>query len=364
MPSKPPKVANASVAERRLSQTFAITEGQEADLDAVILSRDSIDPDPDQPRVFFDEEKLRELGEDLRQHSLQPLQPLIVRPHPRRDGRFMIVAGERRWRAAGQDFGDVERLRCTLRDLSEVHVALIQGAENDKREDTSVIAKGRNYNRIKNAIGLTWKEVGERVTASEQTVLRHVRLLRLPRDVQDFMEKNSLSEKHGRAFLTLQESGNGKSGPDLSSEKPNANHKKLMRNIEDGGARGHVVSGEDSIKLASEYVEKKPQSDKESVEEQATILREKNNATPAATAPAINRRPETEAPDAVAAAGVLPVGDLEMVDAALDETLTVLREWMRGLSVEQENRVTREHFQIVQHIREARKALARLKENK
>ena len=385
MPRNTPKAANASVAESRLSNAFAITEGQEADLDAVILSRDSIDPDPDQPRVFFDEAKLRELGEDLRQHALQPLQPLIVRPHPLREGRFMIVAGERRWRAAGWEFGDIERLRCTLRNLNEEQVALIQGAENDKREDTSVIAKGRNYNRVKNASGLTWAEVGLRVGASEQTVLRHVRLLRLPRDVQDFIEKNALSEKHGRAFLWLQESGTGVSGPDLSKEKPNKNHRRLMANITDAIARGKVVSGDQAILLSKDYVDRMPQphddarnaryqeEEQKRVEEQAAILREKNRAAlesgdvSAQSAPLqlVKDGDPPTTPPAAPAAGLstaLPTDDVSLADKALDNALIVLKDWMRHLSVEHENQVTADYKRALEHIKEARRALKRIVE--
>ena len=387
MPRQPPKVANASVAESRLSNTFAITEGQEADLDAVILPRDLIDPDPDQPRIFFDEEALRELGHDLRQHHLKPLQAIIVRPHPRREGRFMIVAGERRWRAAGQEYGDVERLRCTLRSLTEQQIALIQGAENDKRKDTSVIAKGRNYNRIKNGGNLTWNEVGQRVGKTENTVLRHVRLLRLPRAVQNFMEKNQLSEKHGRAFLNLQPSGNGVSGPDLSGEAPNKNHKRLMNNIRDTIERGRPMPGDEAIQLAGEYVCKTPEPHdderhslyaalhKKNVEEEAAKLRDKNRAAlksgdvSAQSAPlrvVKDGEPLPPAPQPVAAPvatpAPLPLGDLLGADDQLAQTLELLREWVNSLPTGAGERVGKEYTLAVGHIKEARRALEKLRE--
>ena len=160
---------------------------------------DLIDPNPFQPRTTFDDAALNDLAESIKARGI--LQPMLVRPNPDQDGRFQIVAGERRWRAAAlAGLHDVPVIVRTLSDIDSAAVALI---ENLQRENLNPIEEAEGYHRLIEHFGLTHEALGLAVSKSRAHVGNIVRLLSLPAPVRDEVRKGALSLGHARAMLTL-----------------------------------------------------------------------------------------------------------------------------------------------------------------
>jgi ParB family chromosome partitioning protein len=170
-------------------------EPAEDDIDLREIPVDLIAPNPRQPRRHFDEATLAALAESVRQRGV--LQPVLVRPVA--GGTYELVAGERRWRAAG--LAGLETLPALIRardDAQALEVALI---ENMAREDLNPVEEARACAALVEELGLTREEVGRRVGRSRVAVSNLVRLLDLPDEVLALLEQGELSEGHGRALL-------------------------------------------------------------------------------------------------------------------------------------------------------------------
>lgn len=151
-------------------------------------------PSPFQPRKRFNEEQLDELAGSIREMGL--IQPLIVRPV---NGKFELIAGERRWRA------------CTKLQLTEVPVVTRQAEDNDilamalieniQREDLDPIEEAEAFSRLAIDLGLTQEEIARRVSKSRAAVANKMRLLDLDRDVQALVSQKHLSTGHAKALL-------------------------------------------------------------------------------------------------------------------------------------------------------------------
>jgi ParB family chromosome partitioning protein len=156
-----------------------------------------IAPNPNQPRRSFDEESLLALAESIRSRGV--LQPVLVRPLI--GGRYELIAGERRWRAAR--IAERETVPAVVRrhdDAASVELALI---ENMAREDLNPVEEGRACAALVEELGLTREEVGVRVGRSRVAVSNLIRLLELPDDSLALIERGELTEGHGRALLTV-----------------------------------------------------------------------------------------------------------------------------------------------------------------
>jgi ParB family transcriptional regulator, chromosome partitioning protein len=154
-----------------------------------------IAPNPSQPRRVFEEEPLVALAESLRERGV--LQPVLVRPLP--GGRYELIAGERRWRAA--QLAGLESVPAMVRpddDAASLELALI---ENMAREDLNPLEEARACAALIEDLGLTREEVGRRVGRSRVTISNLLRLLELPDLALMLLEDASLSEGHGRALL-------------------------------------------------------------------------------------------------------------------------------------------------------------------
>jgi ParB family transcriptional regulator, chromosome partitioning protein len=152
-------------------------------------------PNPRQPRRQFDEEALVALADSLKVRGL--IQPILVRPLP--DGKFELVAGERRWRAA--KLAEMEMIPAVVRqhdDSTSLEVAVI---ENMAREDLNPVEEARACSGLVEELGLTREEVGLRVGRSRVAVSNLMRLLDLPDEALDLLERRELTEGHGRALL-------------------------------------------------------------------------------------------------------------------------------------------------------------------
>ncbi len=154
---------------------------------------------PNQPRRSFDEESLLALGESIKLRGV--LQPVLVRPLP--GGRYELIAGERRWRAA--TLAERETIPAIIRhhdDAASLEVALI---ENMAREDLNPVDEARACAGLVEELGLTREEVGLRVGRGRVAVSNLIRLLDLPDEALELIERNELTEGHGRALLLAED---------------------------------------------------------------------------------------------------------------------------------------------------------------
>lgn len=158
-----------------------------------------LEPRRDQPRTNFDQEKLEELAESIREHGL--IQPITVRPVS--DGFYQIIAGERRWRAARKaGLYDVPVNIIDADDRETEELALI---ENLQREDLNPIEEARGYQQLMKKFDLTQEQVADRVGKSRPVVANSLRLLRLPEAVIVLTESGKLSLSHARALLEVKD---------------------------------------------------------------------------------------------------------------------------------------------------------------
>ncbi|HHY99126.1 MAG TPA: ParB/RepB/Spo0J family partition protein [Firmicutes bacterium] len=160
------------------------------------ISIDLIQPNPYQPRRQFDEDKLEELVESIRQHGV--LQPLVVRPL---EGGYQLIVGERRWRAARR--AGLSMVPVVIRDVDEIEMMELALIENLQREDLTPIEEAQAFHRLINEFGLTQEELAEVVGRSRSGIANTLRLLNLPEDVQDNVSRGTLSMGHARALLAL-----------------------------------------------------------------------------------------------------------------------------------------------------------------
>ncbi len=154
-----------------------------------------VEPNPHQPRRSFDDESLAALAASLGARGV--LQPVLVRPLP--GGRYELIAGERRWRAAR--LAGLEEIPALVRqhdDAASLELAVI---ENMAREDLNPVEEARACAALVDELGLTREEIGKRVGRSRVAVSNLIRLLDLPDEALDRLESGALSEGHGRAIL-------------------------------------------------------------------------------------------------------------------------------------------------------------------
>lgn len=160
------------------------------------LRPEDISPNPVQPRRRFDEESLRELSESIRSYGI--LHPLTVRL---RCGKYELVAGERRLRAA--KLAGLTELPCILLDLNMEDAGLLALVENLQRKDLDFLEEAEGLRRLIRMFGLSQEEAARRIGKSQSAVANKLRLLKLPEDVLEKLRSAGLTERHGRALLRL-----------------------------------------------------------------------------------------------------------------------------------------------------------------
>lgn len=158
---------------------------------------DLIQPNPKQPRASFDSEALDELSRSMLQEGV--LQPVVVRPAP--NGRFELVAGERRWRAAQR--AGLHRIPALIRDVEDQKLLELALIENLQREQLNPIESATAFQTLIDDLGLTQHEVADRVGKQRSTVTNFLRLLHLPRAIQERIKTGEISVGHAKALVTL-----------------------------------------------------------------------------------------------------------------------------------------------------------------
>lgn len=157
-----------------------------------------IHPNPNQPRRTFSERDLEDLANSLREKGV--IQPLILRPHPDREGAYEIVAGERRWRAA--QIAGLHELPALIRDLTDTEMLELAIIENIQRADLNAIEEALGYRQLMDRFGHTQEKLGEALGKSRSHIANLLRLLTLPESVLDFVRAGQLSAGHARALVT------------------------------------------------------------------------------------------------------------------------------------------------------------------
>ena len=165
--------------------------------DIVWLPAEDIAPSPVQPRKLFGEKELEELSESIRSYGI--LNPLTVRC---RGGKFELVAGERRLRAA--KLAGLREVPCILLDVNMEDASLIALIENLQRRDLDFIEEAAGLSRLIRMFGLSQEEAARRIGKSQSAVANKLRLLKLPPDVLEKLRSYGLTERHGRALLRLE----------------------------------------------------------------------------------------------------------------------------------------------------------------
>jgi ParB family chromosome partitioning protein len=155
---------------------------------------DLIDPNPEQPRHRFDSGELEALAASIRANGI--VQPIVVRPHA---GRYQIVAGERRWRAAQQ--AGLRRAPVVVKDIPDDKLLELALVENIQRQELNPIEEANAYRKLIENIGLTQEQVAERIGKERSLIATTMRLLKLPNEVQSHIVEGKLSLSHGRALL-------------------------------------------------------------------------------------------------------------------------------------------------------------------
>jgi ParB family chromosome partitioning protein len=160
---------------------------------------EELHPSEGQPRHIFDDEKLEELAQSIRE--LGVLEPILVRKRPQ--GGFHIIAGERRWRAAQR--AGLHEVPVVARELSDAQAFEAALVENIQRADLNPIETARAFQRLLDEHSHTQETLASRVGKDRSTVANALRLLKLPAPVLDLIETGQLTEGHGRALLAANE---------------------------------------------------------------------------------------------------------------------------------------------------------------
>src|SRR5438105_3866211 len=168
-----------------------------ANVEMFEIDIDLIEPNSFQPRMNFNEERLKELEQSIRSNGL--IQPLLIR---RIDGgRYQIVAGERRWRAAQR--AGLSKVPCIIKEIPDEKMLELALVENIQRQELNAIEEAHAYKRLIEALGLTQEMVAQRVGRDRTFITNYLRLLRLPEDIQQLVESEKLSMGHARALLGI-----------------------------------------------------------------------------------------------------------------------------------------------------------------
>lgn len=152
-----------------------------------------------QPRQNFEKGSLEELAGSLKRHGV--LQPIVVRKLPK--GNYEIVAGERRWRAA--ELAGLKSIPCVVSEVADKDLLTVALVENIQREDLNAIEEAESYQRLHEDQGLSQEQIAKAVGKERSTITNALRLLKLPRAVQNQVVSKRLSMGHARALLALED---------------------------------------------------------------------------------------------------------------------------------------------------------------
>ena len=155
-------------------------------------------PNKQQPRTIFDDEKITDLAESIKEHGV--IQPIVVRKN---GNLYEIIAGERRYRAV--KYLNLETIPAIIKDYDDVTTASVAIIENIQREDLTSIEEAVAYRKLMNLHGITQAELANQISKSQSTIANKIRLLNLSQEVQDAILKREISERHARTLLSVKQ---------------------------------------------------------------------------------------------------------------------------------------------------------------
>jgi len=166
---------------------------------ATTLRLSDVEPMSSQPRKLFDEEALEALSRSIAECGV--LQPIIVRENKTLEGTYEIIAGERRWRAA--KLAGLSEIPAIILDADDLKAAQLALIENVQREDLNAVEEACGYKALIEKFDLTQEEVAEKVGCSRSSITNSLRLLDLPGDALDMLERGEITPGHAKALLSL-----------------------------------------------------------------------------------------------------------------------------------------------------------------
>jgi len=191
-------MANKEKLGRGLESLLGEAIGVESSEKILRINIADIQPNEAQPRKKFSEPQMESLVNSIREHGV--LQPIIVRPTSK---GYKIIAGERRWRASKQlGTRDLPAIVKNADSLKTIELALV---ENIQREDLNPIEKATAFSELKDNFSLTQEQIAKKVGQDRSTIANTLRLLDLPKEVQDFVSRGTISMGHARSLLSLKD---------------------------------------------------------------------------------------------------------------------------------------------------------------
>ena len=217
-------IPEAAVAEKPVAKKE--TEKSEEKVAGSLIKISKIEPNRDQPRKNFDKEALEALSDSIKQHGV--ISPITVQ---KKGDRYIIIAGERRWRAARM--AGLTEIPAYVGDYSEREIAELSLIENIQREDLNPIEEAQAYKRLMTEFDLKQDEVAKRVSKSRSAITNTMRLLKLSEEVQKYLIDGTLSEGHARALLgTEDEEAQNRLAKKVIDEKLSVRDiEKLIKNL-------------------------------------------------------------------------------------------------------------------------------------
>lgn len=175
-----------------------IADNLEGTSSVVMLNIIDVQPNANQPRRKFDDEKLDALADSIKANGI--IQPIIVVKH---DDMYMIVAGERRWRAARK--AGLKEIPAIVQDYSDKQIMEVALIENLQREDLNPVDEAMGYKTLMNMFSLTQEQISERIGKSRSAVANSLRLLNLSEAVLDLIKEGKLTEGHAKVIMSLKD---------------------------------------------------------------------------------------------------------------------------------------------------------------
>ena len=182
---------------RGLNALLQTVESATSGLEEVQLER--IDPNPFQPRRAFPEDSLKELADSIRASGV--IQPVLLRRNALAEGRYQLIVGERRWRAAR--LAGLETLPAVVRELTDQDTLEFALTENLLRRDLNPLEVAHAYHELQEKYHLSHEQIADRLGINRSSVTNTLRLLRLPPALQEMLSKDEITYGHARALLGL-----------------------------------------------------------------------------------------------------------------------------------------------------------------
>ncbi|MGN1162535.1 MAG: ParB/RepB/Spo0J family partition protein [Christensenellales bacterium] len=183
--------------EQEVETYSSQTKSQKSTSGVMEIALDEIVANPNQPRKIFNEEALNELAQSIKMHGV--IQPIVV--NERDDGKYLIIAGERRWRAS--KIAGMESIPAIVKRYTEKQVKELSLIENLQREDLNPVEAARAIKQLMEEYKFTQEMVADRIGKSRPAIANTLRLLSLPQDILAMVEENRLSAGHARCLVAV-----------------------------------------------------------------------------------------------------------------------------------------------------------------